>query len=765
MASSTGLTPNQQQAVAHREGPLLILAGPGSGKTRVVTHRIAAMIADGIDPRSLLAITFTNKAANEMVERVESLVPGRRVWISTFHRFCARLLRSRAPAVGLQPNYSILDTADQRQLIKQVLHDLDIDSTHIPPRQMASRISKAKNDMRTAEQVVASNEHSIGNHLEAVFARVYPEYQKRLLQSNAVDFDDLLLHVVALLEENPLLREQLGERYRYVMVDEYQDTNLAQYRIVAALAEGHRNLCVTGDPDQSIYGWRGAKIDNILRFEKDFPNATVVRLEQNFRSTGRILRAADQLIANNIHRKAKSLLTDNADGEPVRKLVCDDERQEADLIAVAIQHAIENEGRSWSDFAIFYRVNALSRELERALMRHRIPYQVAAGVAFYDRTEIKDVLAYLRLVNNPQDETAFRRIVNTPRRGIGKTTVGRLATWAAKQNVSLLEAARRADEIETLSKRAATLARRFGTIIGDLSELAGETVETMVRTVIEKTGYVRAWEDSTSEQDQQRLANVEELVTAAQQHDLMLGDEASLESFLETTSLANEVDNVDESAGRVTLMTLHAAKGLEFPVVYVLGVEQSLLPHERALSTGDPRELEEERRLLFVGMTRAMQRLFLTETRQRNFRGRPLHTIQSDFLAEIDIDEQDETTSSAPAYRDTQWTTHDLEPTPRRPPAAKFPETATAKPQLMTGADLLKAAQGKSTPDEQTASDIPGFQTGMTVRHPRYGLGTVVKTGGFARKRSVTVQFQDDDRVATYIVDHCPLQPVGLPAS
>eukprot|EP00913_Durusdinium_trenchii_P005631 g5249.t1 len=725
------------------------------------------MIRDGIDPRSILAITFTNKAANEMVERVEALIPGQRVWISTFHRFCARLLRSRAEAVGLQPNYSILDTSDQRQLIKQVMHDLDIDTVHTPPRQIAARISNEKNEMRSAESFARKFADTVGNHLDAVVARVYPEYQKRLLQSNGVDFDDLLLHVVTLLTEFPQLREQLGDRYRYVMVDEYQDTNLAQYRIVAALAERHKNLCVTGDPDQSIYGWRGARIDNILRFEQDFPNASTVRLEQNFRSTGRILKAADELIANNIHRKAKSLTTDNANGEPVKLLLFDDERSEADSIAVAIQHAVENEGFAWSDFAIFYRVNALSREVERALMRHRVPFQVAAGVAFFDRVEIKDMLAYLRLINNPQDETAFRRIVNTPRRGIGGTTVGRIAQWAAAENISLLEAASRASEIPTLSKRSATMAKRFAELIGELSEIAGETVETMVRTVVHKTGYIRAWENSTSEKDQQRLANVEELVTAAQQHDAVFGDEATLESFLETTCLANEVDNVDESAGRVTLMTLHAAKGLEFPVVYLLAVEQSLIPHERSLQSGKDRELEEERRLLFVGMTRAMQRLYLTETRQRTFRGRPLHTIRSDFLAEMQLDEQDETTGHSAASWSPEWTARDkkqFQPKAEKS-AAKPQRPASLDSLIMTGADLLNAAENGGDAEEPAGDTASAFQTGMTVRHPRYGLGQIVKTGGYSKKRSVTVEFRDDGRVATYVVDHCPLQPVGLPAN
>ncbi|GAB4160903.1 MAG: UvrD-helicase domain-containing protein [Planctomycetaceae bacterium] len=776
--AATQFTESQRQAIEHLNGPLLILAGPGSGKTRVVTHRIARMVQSGINPWNILAITFTNKAANEMAERVSALMPGHRVWISTFHRFCARLLRSRGEAVGLQPNFSILDTSDQRQLIRQILHDQDIDSVHFPPNRIAAKISNAKNEMRTAETVAASFSDAIGNHMDAVVARVYPEYQKRLLQSNAVDFDDLLLHVVTLLSENEELRRQLGERYQFVMVDEYQDTNLAQYQIVSALSEQHRNLCVTGDPDQSIYGWRGARIDNILRFESDFPNAHVVRLEQNFRSSGRILRAADQLIANNTQRKAKTLVTDKSEGEPVTLLLFDDGRQEADFISCSIRDAVESGQRQYSDFAIFYRVNALSRELERALMRHRVPYQVAAGMSFYDRAEIKDVLAYLRLMNNPQDETAFRRIVNSPKRGIGKTTVSRVSLWAAEQGCSLLEASSRADEIPTLSTRAKKLVKNFAELMDNLSHIAGETVEETLRIVIEKSGYIRLWENSPLEQDQQRLANVEELVTAARQHDQTFGEDSSVESFLETTSLVNEVDNLDDSAGRVTLMTLHAAKGLEFPVVYLLAVEQNLIPHERSLRSGELRELEEERRLLFVGMTRAMQELYLTETRQREFRGRPLHTIRSDFLDEMDLDERDESTGSFAG----NWTWNgswqqevddddEQEPTsdefPKSPAhndtpsikneQSKEKKTSTRKPLIMTGADLLNQKS-----DESSVNSAGGFDVGMTVRHPRYGLGTIIQTGGYSRAKTVTVFFEQDNRQETFVVNKAPLQPVGL---
>ncbi|MFQ5731257.1 MAG: ATP-dependent helicase [Planctomycetaceae bacterium] len=753
MSLTRHLTVPQRQAVEHFDGPLLILAGPGSGKTRVVTHRIARMCERGVDPRNILAITFTNKAANEMVERVKRLLPGERVWISTFHRFCARLLRSRANAVGLEANFTILDAGDQRQLVKQILHDLNFDTVAFPPRRIAARISNEKNDLHTAEDVSRGFRDAVGNHLEAVVARVYPEYQKRLLQSNAVDFDDLLLHVVTLLSESAAIREQLGERYRYLLVDEYQDTNRAQYQIVTALSEGHRNLCVTGDPDQSIYGWRGARIANILRFEADFPEATVVRLEQNFRSTKQILKTADNLIAHNTQRKAKALLTDNDDGEPVECVRFLNALHEADDIAAEIREAVELGERSWADFAVCYRVNALSRELERALARHQAPFQVAAGVAFYDRAEIKDVLGYLRLIFNPDDEAAFRRVVNTPKRGIGKATLDKLSKWAQQQQMSLFEAAARCGECETLSKRSVAALSQFVKLIGGLSLDPTGTVTDLLEELLERTGYTDDWKGSAAEQDQQRLANVEELLTAAQHFDNREDEEPTLEGFLEETSLVNDVDSLDEDAGRVTLMTLHAAKGLEFPVVYIVGVEQNLIPHERALRDGDYRETEEERRLLFVGITRAKERLMLTHTLRRDFRGQSLPSIPSEFLGEIsatmiDRSDDDDVWDRLSELKRSDGPSAEHQP-PRNPDRAKR-RSAT----LVTGSDLLNGS-------DETAELPCGFAVGMTVRHPQYGGGRVVEIGGFSKRRTVTVLF-DDDRRQTWVADKCPLQPVGM---
>ena len=753
MSAPHGLTPSQQLAVEHVDGPLLVLAGPGSGKTRVITRRIAHLIDRGVDPRQILAITFTNKAATEMDSRVADILPGCRVWVSTFHRFCARLLRRRAEAVGLAANYTIFDTADQRQLVKQALRELDIDAVHYPPARIAARISRAKNDLQTADVFVRAFQESVGDHMQAVVARVYPKYQQALLRSNAVDFDDLLLHVVTLLTENPELRRDLDERYRYVLVDEYQDTNAAQYRIVAALSHDHPNLCVTGDPDQSIYGWRGARIDNILRFEADYPQARVVRLEQNFRSTRRILRAADKLIAHNTYRKAKSLVATGAEGTPVELLCFRDGKHEADFVASEVRRLVESGERGWSDFALFYRVNALSREMERALTRHRVPYQVAAGVEFYKRAEIKDMLAYLRLIYNPHDSGAFLRIVNRPLRGIGKTTQRRLAEWADAEGIHLLEAAEKADQVPKLSKRAVAKLKNFARMLADFSQERIGSIDRLLETVIHRTGYTAGWRESESEQDQERLANVDELRTAARQYDRELEDEATLEGFLEMTSLASDVDGLEESAGAVTLMTLHAAKGLEFPVVYILAVEHGLIPHERSVRNEDLRELEEERRLLFVGMTRAEERLFLTQTVSREFRGRRLTTVPSEFLRETELVVNDQT--GDPFDAQSQSSEPGSQPRSGPPDRRQAAKGRESRPLVTTAADLLNGTA--------EAAEIPqGLAIGMTVRHPRYGLGTVVTISGFAKRRTVTVEFEQDDRSETFIAAKCPLQPVGI---
>ncbi|WP_437191638.1 UvrD-helicase domain-containing protein [Planctomicrobium sp. SH527] len=754
------LTPPQLAAVSHTKGPLLILAGPGSGKTRVVTRRIANLLAQGVSPRQMLAITFTNKAAREMQERVEALVPGTRIWISTFHKFCARILRQYGQVVGLQPNFSILDTSDQKQAIRRVMQDLDIDATSYSPDKVLWRISSAKNDLISPERMKQQLEMSVGDHWQSIVSTVYPAYQKFLLESNAVDFDDLLMHTANMLAENPELRTTLGDRYRYIMVDEYQDTNGSQYQIVAALAHRHRNLCVTGDPDQSIYGWRGARIENILRFERDFPESTTIRLEQNFRSTKSILDSADALIVNNSQRKHKSLVTDREEGEPVQLLRFEDSTMEAEGIATQIQELVREHNLNWSDCAIFYRVNSLSRQLETILTRRRVPFQVAAGVAFYDRAEVRDLLAYLRLIENPRDQTAFQRIVNKPLRGLGKSSQDKLLAWAARYGESPLEAALHADKIETLSKRAVVAFRMFAEMMNRFSLANSGSVADLITAVVDQTRYTMSWQGAKHEEAYERQGNVEELINAARQYDEIAGDDVSLQGFLEQTALVSDTDKIENEAGRVTLMTMHAAKGLEFPVVFIVGVEDGLIPHERSKQENNRREFEEERRLLFVGMTRAKKRLFLTETRVRSIRGRAMPTIGSPFLNELICERVDCGTFGGDTVAAWKRVVEDANFTDERhdePPEEdtiqlREPESKPALPKLMTGASLL----GK---DPMTVKLPVGFSIGQQVRHPRYGRGVVIEIGGFGARRTVTVNFAD--RQETFVASKAPLQPIG----
>lgn len=748
------LTPAQYAAVSHHQGPLLVLAGPGSGKTRVITHRIASLIQAGVHANQILGITFTNKASDEMGARVQQLIPDVKVEISTFHKFCVRILRRYGRAVGLDSNFSIFDTTDQQQLIRHVLHELDIDTVAYNPSTIAGMISRAKNDLITAERFAEAFQETIGDHLQAVAARVYPVYQRLLLESNAVDFDDLLLHVASLLKGAPELRATLDERYQYILVDEYQDTNLAQYQIVMGLSLNTRNLCVTGDPDQSIYGWRGAKIQNILQFERDFPDCQTIRLEQNFRSTKEILRVADSLIVHNQKRKAKSLFTENPEGSPVELLTYNDERQEAEEIAMHIRRAVDRGEFEYTDFAIFYRVNSLSRELELALARHKIPYQLAGSVAFYERTEVKDLLSYLKLINNPDDRVAFSRIVNKPLRGIGKTTQNKLIRWADEKGISLLEAAHQAADCPALSKRASTMVARFAKMISGFSLADSGSVAQLMELVVDSTRLIDSWKESPDEEDQQRIANVNELVSTARKYDEIFGEETTLEGFLEVSTLASATDQLDAESGQVTLMTLHAAKGLEYPVVFIIGVEQNLIPHERVLREEFRDGLEEERRLFFVGITRAEQNLYLTQTRERSLRGRPWRTITSDFLKEIDVEVKDMTDFLGEHRSHFDDFVESVKRGDVDTEALKA-ATPPKRPLLMTGADLLK-----QTPE---AADVPqGFSVGMRVRHPRYGVGTVMGISGYARKRMVTVLFDDMEEGQTFVAAHCPLQPLGL---
>jgi DNA helicase II / ATP-dependent DNA helicase PcrA len=759
-----GLTPVQREAAAHLDGPLLILAGPGSGKTRVVTHRVANLLLHGVAPSQILALTFTNKAADEMRQRVEQLTQGRGVWMGTFHSFCARLLRRYAPLVGLHENYTIYDADDSRRVLKEVLGQSEIELTHTSPESIASAISWAKNSLVTAEQYVPRANSTIGT----IVARIYPEYQRRLIASNACDFDDLLLHVATLLREQNDLRAQLDARFRYILVDEYQDTNLAQYAIVRALSIDYPNLAVTGDPDQSIYGWRGANLSNILDFEKDFTQVKVVRLEQNFRSTPNILRVADHLISFNVRRKPKKLFTDNPAGAPVRLTVYPTGQDEADGIAGQMAAEIRAGRRTPRDFAVFYRINALSRLVEHALRLEGIPYQIVNGVEFYQRKEIKDVLAYLHLVNNPQNDLALLRIINTPTRGIGAKTIERLQEHARRHRLTLLEAARESGLIESINKRTATQIAKFVAAYDRMSLRAGGPLYEMLDCVLQESAY-RSWLlESGSEEDQERAANVDELLTAAMEFDRQHPEaDQALELFLEQAALVADTDALDAAQERVTLMTMHAAKGLEFPSVYIIAAEQGLLPHER--STEDPDKFEEERRLLFVGITRAKQELQVSCAQYRAFRGDRRPTIPSQFLMELP---REELSYSEPAGFDLDEENdefdgfadeHDDEEPPRRRGSVwsddEFVQDAPAEYDEYS-ADGAAPRRSPRSGGGDSGGRGPLFLPGMMVWHPDYGTGVVVATSGSGMKRKAQVHFGQTGEVKLFLLAHCPLEPV-----
>jgi len=767
------LTPAQREAVEHREGPLLILAGPGSGKTRVITHRVANLLRHGVPARQILALTFTNKAADEMRSRLGQLAPGEPVWMSTFHRFCARLLRQYAPQVGLTENYTIYDTGDSLRVLKRTLEELRLDATLYTPERIASAISWAKNNLISADNYPQRP----GDPLGAVVAKVFPGYQARLLASSAVDFDDLLLHVTRLLRDNPEIRGTLDARYRYILVDEYQDTNLAQYTIVRALSIDHPNLAVTGDPDQSIYGWRGANLSNILDFENDYPQVKVVKLERNYRSTQRILHVADTLISHNQRRKKKALYTENAPGEPVRLVTYTQQQAEAESIATHIAAEVRAGRRRPRDFAIFYRVNALSRGYELALANEGIPYQIINGVEFYQRREIKDVLAYLHLINNPRDDNALLRIINTPPRGIGKSTIARLIDHAGSTGMSLLEAARQCGLIESLNKRAAVAVAKFVAMYDRLSLVATAPVEEILGHVLTATGYQQVLVDSEDPDDQERLANIEELLTAARQSDERNPGDGALEAFLEEACLVNDIDAWETDDDRVTLMTLHASKGLEFPVVFITAVEEGLLPHER--SREDKERLEEERRLLFVGITRAREMLQLSLSAYREFRGQRRLTIPSQFLMELPRDQMEvlrpgsmagaswlETTDEFPldVPDDAAW-----EPHPEDEPAIDVTAESAAPAQRLPLAGAITTAaqlhQGSGDTSTRLAASQPGispdaFRHGMVVLHPEYGLGKIVALSGNGPRRSATVQFAAVAGEKKFQLSQSPLRPV-----
>ena len=712
------LTFPQQEAVTHFEGPLLILAGAGSGKTRVITRRVAWLLHQGVRPSNILAITFTNKAAGEMKARVNDLVPGNRVWISTFHSLGARLLRQYGERIGLHRDFTIYDTDDRTKIVKQSLEAAGIDNVKFTPERIGGAIGKAKNQLLTPEKYAASNT----DFFTRTVAQVYAIYQKKLRDSNAMDFDDLLYIPALALRLNEELRAELDARFKFVLVDEYQDTNSAQYEIARKLTLDQRNLCVVGDPDQSIYRWRGSDIKNILDFERDFPDARVITLDKNYRSTPAILKAASAVIDHNKQRKKKTLLTDNAEGEPVRVLTFDSGLHEANGIALRIKQAV-TEGRfAYRDHAVFVRMNALTRNLETAFVQNGVPFQIVKGQAFFDRKENRDVLAYLRLIVNPVDNLSFLRAVNEPSRGIGKVSLDHLQAYAEASQISLLEASGRLEKIPLIKGKARDGLRHFHKLIAELRGTLESPPEEIIRNVLDKSGYREMLRGSSEDDDIDRLANVEELITSAMQFVAEDGTR-TLRDFLEQITLASDVDSWDEQQNCVSVMTLHAAKGLEFPVVYVVAMEQGILPGERSLA--NPEDVEEERRVAFVGMTRAMKELNLCNSRMRDFRGQTLFAIPSMFLDELpdDVERLDQGAHGGRSPAMDQWRSG-----PR--------EARSAWGDL--GHKPLPAAipfSGTNNPDADS------YENGQLVQHEQYGIGTISDVNGFGALRKIKIRF------------------------
>jgi DNA helicase-2/ATP-dependent DNA helicase PcrA len=711
----------QQTAVQHGSGPLLILAGAGSGKTRTLTRRVAWLILKQQVPAwRILAVTFTNKAAAEMRERVQALLGADKLpWVATFHATCVRILRQDGAHLGYAPGFTIYDDNDQERLLRTVLKELNISDKKLKPRAAATAIDAAKNVGLLPEQVQTGLMHP-----DAL--RVYTLYQQRLLQANAMDFGDLLLQTVRLFEEHPQVLQRWSERFEYLLVDEFQDTNAIQYRLTRLLARRHHNLCVVGDDDQSIYRWRGAEVGNILGFERDFPETVTIRLEQNYRSSATILAAAGEVVAKNRGRKGKTLWTDNPSGEKVTLEALPDDLQEARYVAAEVARQ-RRDGRHLRDIAIFYRTNAQSRSLEEALRGEGLPYVMFGGVKFYARMEVKDVIAYLRLLINPADSVSGQRVVNMPARGIGATSLEKIVALQ-EQAGGFLPACRQALQHGVLKGKAATGLEAFVNLLSSLQErMASTPYPELAKALIEESGYgpmlreevQNALTETDRNDARNRLDNLEQLLAGMEEH---VGAESTLESYLEQVALITDLDSYDQSLDRVTLMTLHAAKGLEFPLVFMTGMEEGLFPHSRTVESAD--EIEEERRLCYVGMTRAMEKLYLTRARQRRIYGSFQFNPASRFLDEIPAHLLDQV--AAPALHSSSG--HNLASVFERLPAAVVPEVVYEEP---ASNDTVRVV-----PDAET-----GVRLGMRVRHPRFGIGTVRRIEGQGEGQKVIIYF------------------------
>ncbi len=738
------LNPPQQEAARHTDGPLLILAGAGSGKTRVITYRIANLMQmHGVLPQNILAVTFTNKAAAEMRERIEGLLgsAAMSLWMSTFHAACVRILRREADAARLSPQFVIYDTSDQLTLLRQCMKELHIDSDLYAPQSILRRISTLKNDLMDPDTFI----QEAGDFgLDEIVSHVYPLYQRRLQDNAAVDFDDLLMRTVQLMRRHPEVLERYQHRFRYMMVDEYQDTNMAQYHLLNLLADRYRNLCVVGDDDQSVYRFRGANIRNILNFERDYPDATVIKLEQNYRSTGTILEAAGAVISKNARRKEKTLWTENERGIPIGYFCAQDEVHEAEVICENIAGMRRAKEVGYRDCAIFYRTNAQSRVLEDGLRRTQIPYQVLGGLRFYDRKEVKDVMCYLRLLVNAQDTISLQRIINVPRRGIGQTSWARLEALALERGLYGLDILPAVLETKAVGKNILAKLRSFHELMISLREEVPQMgVADITREVLVRSGYVEALEAEQTAEAQVRLENLRELVTAASEFDNR-GEGEGLQDFLTQTALLSDQDNLSDDSGAVVLMTLHSSKGLEFPVVFIAGMENGLFPHSRSFD--EPAEMEEERRLCYVGITRAEKRLFLTGAARRRIYGVEQAHPPSLFLSDIPTScVQDFSSGEVLETARQPWTASGASATPGNghSRAGNSGGVAPRKPSA------ARAAPSAATP----------FGVGTQVHHEHFGRGVVQKREGDGDQLKLTVVFRDHG-IKKVLAKFAPMQPV-----
>ena len=718
-----GLNPQQAEAVINTEGPMLIMAGAGSGKTKVLTCRVANLLQKGVRPYRILAITFTNKAAAEMRERVNNMSgpAAKDVWLFTFHAFCARFLRMEIDKLpGYGGNFAIYDTADSQNLIKQILKEMNLDDKRFQPSGILSRISNAKNALQDA----AAFARQAGDFYEQKVADIYSRYEQKLQLNNALDFDDLLMLSIKLLQENKEVREKYQDRFDYLLVDEYQDTNHAQYLLTKFLAAKHRNICVVGDADQSIYGWRGADIQNILDFEKDYPDAKVIKLEQNYRSTQIILDAANAVIENNPGRKPKNLWTENKSGADIIYFQAVDERDEARFVIEQLQNLQRTENKKLGDMAILYRTNTQSRIFEEMLIKSGISYNMVGGLKFYERKEIKDIIAYLRVIFNPADSLSLMRIINVPKRGIGDASLAKIQAYAAANNVSLFEAVSNAAAIDGLSSRFVSKLDDLAGIIFELMNLANEApVEDLIDRVLRDTGYLEELENERTPQAQSRIDNLHELISVAQEF-AASEEENNLENFLAHVALVSDIDDTELGEDAITLMTLHSSKGLEFPVVFLVGMEEGLFPHARTLM--DETEIEEERRLCYVGITRAKEKLFLSSTKMRTIYGNTVTYPPSRFLQEIParlvktIKRQERFS----ALENFKQVSEKYSARPQKP-------ASTFNPHSFMPQKPAAAAGGTGT----------RFNTGDRVSHSKWGEGMVVSVKDSPDGQEVKVAF------------------------